>query len=385
MSRFLEVHVLQSFAPSNLNRDDTGSPKDAIFGGVRRARISSQCLKRAARMYVREHHLVDAQYQAFRTKRVVSQIVDLLESSGHRREDAERVTVGALSGLKLKVSDGKSQYLLFLGQEEIRKLAGLIGQYWNELTQLPQTETEGSARKKKSAAKGVVPAELVKSLEQALDGGKAVDLALFGRMLADLPHKNRDAACQVAHALSTHKVEREFDFYTAVDDLQPEDNAGADMLGTIEFTSACYYRYSLLDVDKLLENLQGDKDLTLKATEAYLNAMIYALPTGKQNTFAARNLPALVAVSLRTSGCPCSLANAFEQPVRAKQGGLIAPSILALAAEWNRSRKAYGPAERALYMNASESEDTGLPGTSADSAEDLIRQAVAEAREALGG
>ena len=124
----------------------------------------------------------------------------------------------------------------------------------------PKIEEGASAKEAKKAAKGAVPAEISKALQKVLDGGKASDLALFGRMLADLPDKNRDASSQVAHAISTHKVGMEFDFFTAVDDLKPEETSGSDHLGTVEFNSACFYRYLNVDVNELRKNLQGDED-----------------------------------------------------------------------------------------------------------------------------
>jgi CRISPR system Cascade subunit CasC len=138
-------------------------------------------------------------------------------------------------------------------------------------------------------------------------------------MLAVMPEKNQDAACQVAHAISTHAVEREFDFYTAVDDLKPEDTAGADMMGTVEFNSACFYRYAVVDWAKLVDNLQKDTDLAAKGLRAFLEGFVVAEPTGKQNTFAAHNQPEFVSISVRRNTAPRNLANAFETAVRVRK------------------------------------------------------------------
>ncbi|MEN1450714.1 type I-E CRISPR-associated protein Cas7/Cse4/CasC, partial [Pseudomonas aeruginosa] len=156
-------------------------------------------------------------------------------------------------------------------------------------------------------AKANVPTEVIKQARALLDGGKAVDVALFGRMLADLPEVNQDAACQVAHAISTHRVEREFDYFTAVDDRGGPDESGAGMIGQVEFNSATLYRYAVVDLRKLLGNLQNDGELVLSALEAFTQAMVRAIPSGKQNTFAAHNLPAFVGVCLRHAG-PLNLA-----------------------------------------------------------------------------
>ena len=184
--------------------------------------------------------------------------------------------------------------------------------------------------------------ELAENIETALDGSRAADLALFGRMLADLPDKNRHAASQVAHALSTNKVSVEFDFYTAVDDLRPGDTQGSDMLGTVEFNSACFYRYANVDTAQLAENLKGDDELTHKTVEAFLRAAVTAIPTGKQNSMAAHNPPSFVLVVAREAGM-WSLANAFVQPIRpTHEGDLIANSIKALDEYWGQLAGMYG-------------------------------------------
>jgi len=154
----------------------------------------------------------------------------------------------------------------------------------------------------------------VSKAKSLLDGGKAVDVALFGRMLADLPAANQNAACQVAHAISTHRVEREFDYFTAVDDKDDEDETGAGMIGQVEFNSATLYRYAVLDLRKLIGNLQGDQELALSAVGAFTRALAMAIPSGKQNSFAAHNPPEFAGVCLRHAA-PLSLANAFEKPI----------------------------------------------------------------------
>jgi CRISPR system Cascade subunit CasC len=379
MKKLVELHILQNFAPSNLNRDDTGSPKDALFGGVRRARISSQCLKRAMRTYFRASNLIEEGNLALRTKRVTQALVGKLEQLGRSAEEAERVAVAALGGVKLQVKDGKSEYLLFLGEQEVARIARLVDEHWDTLLKAAKTEGDGEKKRSKDAkeaAKGAIPADLARAIGEALDGGKAVDVALFGRMLADVPNLNRDAAAQVAHAISTHKVEREFDFYTAVDDLQPDDTSGADMLGTVEFNSACYYRYAAIDIEKLVENLQGDKELALKGIEAFLQASVYAEPAGKQNTFAAHSLPGFIAFTVRQDASPRSLANAFEKPTRAANDGLIAPSVQALAREWARLEAVFGQDGRTLFVNTTEARAPELPGQDVENVRDLIGRTV---------
>jgi CRISPR system Cascade subunit CasC len=313
MSLLLEFHLIQNFAPSNLNRDDTGAPKDAVFGGHRRARVSSQCFKRAIRMAVRDQGLIEPRFQGVRTKKLKDMLEQRLAVLG--RTDAESKIIAALSAAGLKLGDdGKTEYLLFLGDAEITGFAELIDKHWDELA----TAAPGEGKKTKKEAKASAPADVVKKAKALLDGGKAIDVALFGRMLADLPEVNRDAACQVAHAISTHRVEREFDYFTAVDDEGGPDETGAGMIGQVEFNSATFYRYAVIDAHKLLENLQGDKELTLLAVEAFVQAAVRAIPTGKQNTFAAHNPPSFVGTVIRHGG-PLNLANAFEKPITARQ------------------------------------------------------------------
>jgi CRISPR system Cascade subunit CasC len=237
----LELHIIQNFAPSNLNRDLNGAPKDCIFGGSRRARISSQCFKRAMREYFKDNFAAQNNL-AERSTRLLEEITKQVVSISQKDEsEAKGVVEAAMNGLKMSIKDkekGKTQYLIFLGREEIKSIAKLCLENYDELLAVAPSAVDGmSAREAKEAAKKSVPDAIVKALQKVLDGGKAADLALFGRMLADLPEKNRNASSQVAHAISTHKTGVEFDFFTAVDDLKPEDTAGSDHLGTVEFNS----------------------------------------------------------------------------------------------------------------------------------------------------
>lgn len=358
---FLELHILQNFAPSNLNRDDTGSPKDCEFGDVRRARISSQCLKRAIRTEFKEHGLLDPASLSQRTKRLHEEITRRLVAAGRDAEPAAAVAERALSAVGLAVVErGLTQYLVFLGEREIEGFVQGCQEHWDALTAAATVKAEQDKAKGKGEhgepsqtspgkAKGKakndsLPTEVQKAFRDALDGGKAADLALFGRMLANLPERNVDAACQVAHALSTHRVAVDFDYYTAVDDLRPTDTQGADMIGTVEFNSACYYRYANVDLVQLAENLQGDEGLARAALKAFLRASIDAVPTGKQNSMAAHNPPSLVFAVLRERGL-WSLANAFVKPVSVRASAekdLVAGSASALARYWSQLVDMYG-------------------------------------------
>ena len=380
---FIELHVIQNFAPSNLNRSDTGAPKDCEFGGVRRARISSQCFKRAMREYFKTDSAFTSAHEAnlaHRTKRLVDEITGRLTEAGKPEEEARKVVEAALNGVKLTVKeDAKTQYLLFLGKNEIAAIANLGLEHYDQLLSSSEAQAgekgKGTAKQAKKAGKEAVPKEIRDAFENVLNGGKAADLALFGRMLADLPHKNVDAASQVAHAISTHKSGVEFDFYTAIDDLRPEDTQGSDMLGTVEFNSACFYRYANVDVEQLKKNLDDDEELACATIEAFIRAATNAVPTGKQNSMAAQNPPSFVLAIARDAGL-WSLANAFVKPVKATANGdLVETSINALGEYWKQLTTAYGEKQiKKCYINLSGKELEQLNGSRVKSIDELIEK-----------
>jgi CRISPR system Cascade subunit CasC len=374
----IEAHVLQNFAPSNLNRDDTGSPKDAEFGGHRRARVSSQCLKRAVRLYFEKEQLLDTKYLAERTKRFAKYIADALSPDKRKKEDAWMATLAVLGtqgirppGDQVKSITGQvekdeseiteplTSYLIFASNQELLAVKEIVHNNWDTLTAKPFVKkllkelATGDLSKRKAAVRKLVGDAINKQMDTVFAKGAigtaAGDLALFGRMLADLPENNIDAACQVAHCISTNKIHSmEMDYYTAVDDLKPDDTAGADMIGTVEFNSACFYRYANLDVGQLATNLQGDGELAKKTAEAFLKAFVHAIPTGKQNTFAAHNPPSLVFITVRR-GSPVSLANAFVEPARPDHAGdLILNSIRKLDRYYGIFAPQYGADDRVV-------------------------------------
>jgi CRISPR system Cascade subunit CasC len=384
MKTLIEIHALQNFAPSNLNRDDTGAPKDAFFGGARRARISSQCSKRAVRCYFGEKKkegFFSSDELAARTKRVYQAIAELLEGKRDKAEALAKAEI-ALSYVKLKPAEGgKTQYLLFLGQREIAALAEALHEFWDQIVSVPDESNEKGKGKSKKATAAGAPKEIQERIDSIFNGGKAVDVALFGRMLADMPEKNQNAACQVAHAISTHAVEREFDFYTAVDDLKPEDTAGADMMGTVEFNSACFYRYAVVHWEKLVENLQGDTPLAEKGLRAFLEGFVVAEPTGKQNTFAAHNPPEFVAISVRRNTAPRNLANAFETAIRVrKDESLTRKSAEELANKARCLQGAFGGEGQTLVLNLAQAKIDGF-GSPVASLKELLNGTLAAVKE----
>ena len=303
-------------------------------------------MKRAARDYFRDEALLEKGELAVRTTEVGMELGERLEARGRDAGEARTTVAQALGGLGLTLEEGQAQYLLFLGDGELEGLAAVIDAHWDELATLRGVskkagEEGSSAKERKKAAKKGLPGNLARDLLAAMNGGKAADLALFGRMLADLPGQNVVAACSVAHALSTHAVAREFDFFTAVDDLHRGEQGSARMLGTGEFNAATYYRYALIDTDQLSENLQGDAALLRRTVEAFIRASIFALPSGKQKSFAAHTLPGFIGVTVRERGAARSLIGAFERPVRTREG-LEAASVAALEDYQERLDTLYG-------------------------------------------
>jgi CRISPR system Cascade subunit CasC len=335
MTRFIELHLIQNFAPSCLNRDDTGAPKDSMFGGYRRSRISSQCLKRAIRVTFSNADLLKPEELGIRTRNIISLLQKKLGAKGI--SEATTAIENALMILDLKVKESKKQndnestrlpqteYLLFLSNNAITELADVIAE---NLEALKNSKAKPSR-------------EIKKAIDDCVGSASAVDVALFGRMLADRKELNVDAAAQVAHAISTHRVDRESDFFTAVDDWTDADEADAGMLGTVEFNSSCQYRYAVVNYDQLLKNLAGDEVLAQRGLMAFLKASVQAIPTGKQNTFAAHNLPSFVGVAMHEHQ-PVSLANAFEVPIKAGQHGLAAASVTELQRHAQQLCEAYG-------------------------------------------
>lgn len=317
---FVDFHALQTVPASNLNRDDTGSPKSMTFGGVRRARVSSQAWKKAMRDYFVENY--DENESGVRTLEIPTMIADEImrqqaeavstageasapvedgqqeaEARQLTREEAEELAVEALgyAGIKLAKADKKTgrrqvAALLFVSRAQVQNIAAIM--------------LDGSLDDKERKNK----------VKDALRRGHAVDMALFGRMVADDPSLNVEAAAQVAHSLGVTAVTPEFDFYTAVDDHSLEDHAGSAMMGTIEYNSSTYYRYADVSLAQLMDNL-GDPEAVGDAVGMFTKAFIEALPGGKQNTFAAQSLPSAVVVTVR-AGRPVSYANAFVNPVR---------------------------------------------------------------------
>jgi len=312
----VDIHIIQTVPPSNINRDDTGSPKTAVYGGKRRARVSSQAWKRATRDAFA--HTLDLSELGVRTKRVVELIGEEITKQEPALETRSAELAAAVldsAGIKTKPPRKtealpEAGYLLFLSHRQVAGLAELA-------IRTATIAGDGKLEFPKGEAKA------------RADREHSVDVSLFGRMVAEVTDLNVDAAAQVAHALSVHAVDNEYDYFTAVDDHKNSDadeDAGAGMIGTVEFNSSTLYRYATVDVNRLQDNL-GDPKATRRAVEAFARAFVSSMPTGKQNTFANRTLPDAVLVVVRDTQS-INLVGAFEDPIAdGADGGRIASSI----------------------------------------------------------
>lgn len=325
MSRFIQLHYLTIYPLSNPNRDDQGRPKSAQFGGAPRLRISSQALKRAAR-------ISDGMQQALmghlgeRTQRLGEVIEQALIGQGASDKEA-RPIAKEISGVfgKLDADAEKKK-----GHLRIKQLAFVSPDERALAIELAQRALAGEPLPKDK--------DLKKAVLLAADG--AADIAMFGRMLADSPDYNRDAAVQVSHAMTTHQARVEDDFYTAVDDLKtPEEDAGAGFVGDAGFGSGVFYLYACIDTALLLENLAGDRDLAARSAQALAEALAISTPSGKRNSFGHQTRASHIRVEAGNQQ-PRSLAGAFFTPVQGAD--LMAASVQAMTNNAEAMDRAYG-------------------------------------------
>lgn len=328
MSHFLQLHFLTVYPPSNPNRDDQGRPKTARFGGVDRLRISSQSLKRAVR--ISDAMLTPlAGHMGERTQRIGEVVAKHLTEAGASPERVTEISrqIADVFG-KLKAgADLRTEQLAFISPDERAAALDLADKLLADPNLFP-------AKKGKEIE---IPAG---ALLRKADG--AVDVAMFGRMLADDPDFNREAAVQVSHAITTHAALVEDDFYTAVDDLKTAaEDAGAGFVGDAGFGSGVYYVYVCVDCDLLVENLAGDAALASTGLGALIGALATTAPSGKQNSFAHRPRAGYLRAEFGSQQ-PRSLAAAFFRPVKGED--LMAASVAALAEMADKIDKAYGTA-----------------------------------------
>ncbi|MBQ1082193.1 type I-E CRISPR-associated protein Cas7/Cse4/CasC [Nocardiopsis sp. B62] len=418
----IELHLLQSFPTSNLNRDDVGQPKSVTFGGVVRGRVSSQCLKRSARTLFPRYGL-DQSELGERTKRlllVTARLLDGASDADVPSDEARGIVQQALAWMGFAIAEKDlTQYLFFLGPKAAEELAVYCREHWDDLAEQgdkrrklmsdlekaqekhklaegedrKKTKTQVDSHKKKLDKLDEVPAAKKKETRTAADrvlsAGRSVDIALFGRMIANNKDFNVDAASQVAHAISTHAVSTEFDFFTAVDDLkvnEADQDAGADMIGVVDFNAACYYRYANVDLDQLRRNLVSGSGATAddgeinelmdRALGAWIRAFVNSTPSGKQNSMAAHTRPDTLMMVAREHGS-WNLANAFLKPVEGT--AIMEDSTERLFAHFSKLREFYGDGEISEVAASSLSgEVSGLKeGETVPSLDALVERAVA--------
>lgn len=340
--KLIELHILQSFPVTCLNRDDVGSPKSATFGGVQRARISSQSQKRAIRLDFNEAHYGNA-FHTTRTKLAHKKLISLLEAGGLPLESAEPLAIeilaslvdsgGAANAKRDKNDRLNLPALVWLSPGQLQAAADAILTHRIALEEAMAKAQTGDKKQKKDA-----DAALKKALKPTSDAiqkagiSDAADIALFGRMVANDPSLNVEAAAMFSHALSTHDASNEVDFYSAVDDVKQfvdgsaaeTDDAGAAMIGTLEFNSATYYRYVGINLDQLFSPKslgpvpQADRKGILRA---FITACLMAVPGARKNSMNGATLPVEVLGIRKAKGQPIQLVNAFEEPVKAGKGG----------------------------------------------------------------
>lgn len=356
----IQLHLLQNYQPSNLNRDDTGSPKDAIFGGALRGRISSQCLKRSIR-YSDVFKSFDNEGRLGKRTQSLPSLVSLKLNE----MEVEEKTIAAILSRLPDVVRGKTKAEKGEESEEETEESTIEPE---EAVEFPDTkqlvfldirtelvpfvENLLKAYKEIGAEKWAKAQlkEINKYLGESVP--RSLDIAMFGRMTTAQAFKNVQAAVQVAHALSTNALKQEFDYYTALDDLKPASEPGADMIGDIEFNSCTYYKYLNVHWEELVKNLGGEKDIARRGVLALLEAAALTYPSGKQNTFGAFNLPDFILVEVSDRNLPVSYANAFLKPVSGfGETSLLANSVKQMSDYVSRISKVYALKLQRAYIS----------------------------------
>ena len=345
---YVDFHILQTVPPSCINRDDTGSPKTAVYGGVLRARVSSQAWKHAMRAAFAENARLDV---GKRTKKAAELVKEQILVLDPEQKKADKMAKEALKYVGIKSDDKKgTDALIFISSAQAKALAELV---------------VGGCTKDEE-------------YEEALIENPSADMVLFGRMVAQKASLKYDAAAQVAHSISTHAVQNEYDYFTAVDDCQAEDNAGAGHLGTVEYNSSTLYRYATVNVMELAGQLGAAQ--AAETVRAFGEAFLFSMPTGKQNTFANRTLPDAVYVTLREDQ-PVNLCGAFERAVPRSAQGYAAPSKAALAQYAQQMYSSFAEAPAQSFTVGSGLEELA-PAQTAKAMLDALEKAV---RDALAG
>ncbi len=370
----VQFHLIQSMPPNLVNRDDNGHQKTTWFGGVLRARVSSQAWKSA----IRSHPVWGDLSLGTRSRRYVAVLAELLKDKSEDesvRMGAAGVGLMALSPLA-KTGDALTTNV-FITPEEVQEIADILKANWDIVLecvppQQKEGETDTAFEKRVKAAKKNADdfaKKVLKVLKDRFAGRtSAADLALFGRMLASATPLSMDAAVTVNHALSTNKVQQDVDFFVGMDDLPGDDGRlVASMLDYTDFSSSVLYRYLTVDMDQLASNLGGDEAQAKIVLERFMTAMMHAVPDGKQTAFAdSRSLPDVMLAEVRKDNFAYSLANAFETPVTARGQGLTIPTAEALDAYWSDQLRMWErPASVTVMLKSNKVPDAAMPNLAA--------------------
>lgn len=353
-NHFVDIHILQDLPPSNINRDDSGTPKQCTYGGVQRLRTSSQSWKRATRLAFKDFGMIPEEKLGVRTRRVIALFSEEFKKAGADEGTAGQLAAAVVAPLKIKAGKKADQgaYLLFFSRSQVAELVSQV--------MALQSQWAGQA----SNANQLTDILSVIDVPGIVGHGHSLDVALFGRMVADLPEINVDAAAQVAHALSTHAAQNQFDYFTAVDDFQTESghDTGSGMIGTIEFNSATMYRFATVSTRQLADNL-GDQAGAVDGVLNFIKAFVLSMPSGHQTSYAAHTRPSTVVVSVRDDQ-PVNYVSAFEKPVWSPREGMIEASELRLARFMQEESTRWGDAPKLIAASYA-------PAGDPDGAEDL--------------
>ena len=331
--KLIELHLLQSFPVTCLNRDDVGAPKTVTFGGVNRARVSSQCWKRAIRELAMQNApgLFAGKRGHYHAEALEKKLIEL----GVEQERAQELALKTINAYgKEGKKAGQSSVALYLSPAEIEAVAAELK------SELDNSSKDATTKKQENA----IDTKAVSKAIRNISGHDIADIALFGRMVASDHSLMLEGAGMFSHAISTHASASEVDFFSAVDETKPFDDSGAGHIGTLEMNSACYYRYIGINVDLLFDAAHlGDFNPEERRTvlNVFMRAVVEAIPGARKNSMFGFTRPQF-AWGIVRKGQPLSLVNAFEVPVRpGKTVGYVQPSIDALLKHWESLNKEY--------------------------------------------
>jgi CRISPR system Cascade subunit CasC len=310
----IEIHIIQSVPASRINADRQGRPKTIVYGGFKRARLSSQSQKRAVRMFTHEHGFLEPSEWGYRSRLFAQKVQQCLrDDHGLEDEAAHVLVIKALAAIGMKLNEiGQNEYLLFHSHRELTGFTEAIVKHEGELQKVQLEHGEEKDGKKKQKRK--FSKEAQQSLLAPFTQVRALEISLYGRHLADLPEGTVDGQVQVMHAQSVHAVIDEMDFFSAVDDYEPGVQGSAGMLGEIGISAPTYYRMAAINVDQLALEV-NNREAALLAVKAFITGFVMALPSGGRNAYSAQTSSSFVLLQRIEKGEALNLTPAFERPL----------------------------------------------------------------------